>query len=117
MLGARLLVPHNGQTQALIDFELINEVVSITVSAADAAVAALETKSSIWIERSRLDMQSKVKHAEGQMALSLYAMNNDLLQEALESAVAEENFELASVLRDELNKRNQPAPPTLPTDN
>ena len=41
------------------------------------------------------------------MALSLFAMDNDLLKEAIDSAVAEDNYELASILRDELNKRNR----------
>lgn len=107
MLGVRILLPHNGRTQALLDFELINEVVSITVSAAEATIAALETKCSFWIEPSRLDIQSKTKHDEGQMALSLYAMNEKLLEEALESAVEEDHFELAAVLRDELKRRKQ----------
>ena len=32
-------------------------------------------------------------------------MNNELLEAALQGAVEEENFELASILRDELKKR------------
>ena len=40
------------------------------------------------------------------MALPLAAMSNNLLKEALKSAVEDDNFELASVLRDELNKRD-----------
>ena len=107
LIGVRILVPHNGQTQALIDFELLNEVLSITVSAAEAAVAAIETKCSLWIEKNRFEINSNVNQREGQMALSLFAMDNDLLKEAIDSAVAEDNYELASILRDELNKRNR----------
>ena len=43
------------------------------------------------------------------MALPIAAMSEALLREALKTAVQEERFELAAVLRDELRKREQSA--------
>lgn len=114
MIGVRLMQPANGKTQALIDFELINEMVSITVPVADAIVAALEAHCSIWVGKDvflRATRAQKGKDMQ-QMALPLTAMSNKLLEEALKNAVAEENFELASFLRDELSKRKDNASET-----
>lgn len=106
-IGVRLMQPHNGETKALIDFELINEVVSIQTSAAEATVAALEMRSSFWVQNDIFEKQSKLQQPGQQnMALPVTAMNNELLKAALQGAVNEENFELASILRDELNKRD-----------
>lgn len=106
-IGVRLMQPHNGKTRALIDFELINEVVSIQTSIAEAAVAALEMRSSFWVQNDIFEKQTKLQRPGQQsMALPITAMNDELLKTALQNAVSEENFELASILRDELNKRD-----------
>lgn len=106
LIGIRLLQPNNGQTQALLDFKTSSmEVVSVNVSAAEAAVAALETHTSIWIEEQLFSRQNHMPQTDQSMALPLTAMTRNLLEEVLQSAVADDNFELASILRDELNKR------------
>lgn len=105
LIGVRLLQPQNGQTQALIDFELINEVVSIAVPIAEATVAALEEGASFWVQKSVFAQQSKFTNTSDRMTLPLSAMSEKLLHDALQAAVDDENFELASILRDELNKR------------
>lgn len=105
LIGVRLLQPQNGQTQALLDFELINEVVSIAVPIAEAVVAALEEGISFWVEKRVFAQQSKFTNTTDRMTLPISAMNDKLLQNALQAAVDEDNFELASILRDELNKR------------
>lgn len=114
MLGVRLMKPHHGKTQALIDFELVNELVSITVPAAEAVVAALETHSPIWVQKATFERQARLGHSDQSMALPITAMAENLLQEALRAAVEEENFELASILRDELNKRGADEAPNNP---
>lgn len=106
MLGIRIMHPNNGNTQALIDFELINEVVSIAVPISEAIVAALETKSSIWIDRARYEQLTHLSQDAHNMSLPINAMGSQLLEEALHAAVHEENFELATILRDELKKRS-----------
>lgn len=107
MIGIRLMQPANGKTQALIDFELINEVASITVPVAEAVVAALEAHCAIWVSKDvflRASRAQKGKDVQ-QMALPITAMSDKLLEEALKNAVDEENFELASFLHNEINRR------------
>ncbi len=109
MIGVRVMQPANGNTQALLDFELINEVVSITVPVEEAVVAALEAHAALWVNSESFQRITRAQSNKGaeQMALPLTAMGDKLLKEALESAVAEDNFELASLLRDELSRRNK----------
>lgn len=107
LIGVRIMAPKNGETNALIDFELINEVVSISVPVADAVIAALETKADLWTAKDNFFRQHPQSDNPNAVALPLSAMNEKLLREALEGAVEEENFELAGILRDELKKREQ----------
>lgn len=106
-IGIRLMQPANGKTQALIDFELVNEIVSITTPIAEAVVTALETRSSLWVQRTTFERQTRMNKNGGSqnMALPITAMSDKLIGDALQAAVKEDNFELATILRDELNKR------------
>ena len=106
-IGIRLMQPANGKTQALIDFELVNEIVSITTPIAEAVVTALETRSSLWVQRTTFKRQTRMNKNGGSqnMALPITAMSDKLISDALQAAVKEDNFELATILRDELNKR------------
>lgn len=106
-IGIRLMQPANGKTQALIDFELVNEIVSITTPIAEAVVTALETRSSLWVQRTTFERQTRMNKNGGSqnMALPITAMSDKLISDALQAAVKEDNFELATILCDELNKR------------
>lgn len=106
-IGIRLMQPANGKTQVLIDFELVNEIVSITTPIAEAVVTALETRSSLWVQRTTFERQTRMNKNGGSqnMALPITAMSDKLISDALQAAVKEDNFELATILRDELNKR------------
>ena len=106
-IGIRLMQPANGKTQALIDFELVNEIVSITTPIAEAVVTALETRSSRWVQRTTFVRQTRMNKNGGSqnMALPITAMSDKLISDALQAAVKEDNFELATILRDELNNR------------
>lgn len=106
-IGIRLMQPANGKTQALIDFELVNEIVSITTPIAEAVVTALETRSSLWVQRTTFERQTRMNKNGGSqnMTLPITAMSDKLISDALQAAVKEDNFELATILRDELNKR------------
>lgn len=108
-IGIRLMQPANGKTQALIDFELVNEIVSITTPVAEAVVTALETRSSLWVQRTSFERQARMNNNGGSqnMALPITAMSDKLISDALQAAVKEDNFELATILRDELNKRKE----------
>lgn len=115
MTGVRVMQPHHGLTNALIDFELINEVVSINTPIADATVAALETKSPIYVQNQLFERQTSLPQSGNSMALPITAMGDSLLVQALESAVEEENYELATLLRDELKRREPDTPSSTST--
>ncbi len=109
--GIRILQPRYGRTEAFIDFEGYDGPVTISTTAAEAIITALATESPIRINRLLLqrigsamtdnDLNNK------RMALPLSAMNDNLLEQALETAVKQENYELAGALRDELRKREE----------
>lgn len=105
--GVRIMQPRDGVTQALVDFELISEVVTFAAPAAEAIVAALEVDAPIWVRRPLYESQTQMHGSGGNMALPLSAMADNLLKEALQSAVEEENYELASVLDHELKRRKE----------
>ena len=104
-LGVRIQRPKQGRTQALIDFALVNEVVSMAIPVAEATVAALETHTSLWMLRETFERQMATPAPKDAVALPLSAMTGKLLEEALQAAVEEDNFELARLPRDELLKR------------
>lgn len=105
MQGMRILRPSDGKTMALVDFQCSDQLISITVPIAEAIVATLEKNKSIWVDKAMYERQIKFNPSDQSMALPITAMNKELLENALQSAVKEDNFELASILRDELNKR------------
>lgn len=107
LIGVRLMQPHDGETHALIDFELVNEVVTLSAPVAEAIVAALEAGAPIWVQRALFDSQTQHHGPGGNMALPISAMADQLLEQALRSAVEEENYELAGVLDGELKRRKR----------
>ena len=70
-IGIRLMQPANGKTQALIDFELVNEIVSITTPIAEAVVTALETRSSLWVQRTTFERQTRMNKNGGSQNMAL----------------------------------------------
>ena len=106
MRGIRVTLPANGHASALIDFDRNGELVSIQTSVAEAVVSALEAKAPMWLPAEEVSRRLNSLAGDGMMRVPVTAMSNELLQAALRSAVEDDNFELATVLRDELRKRN-----------
>lgn len=105
MTGVRVMQPHNGETQAKIDFGIVSEVISITAPVAEATVAALEARSPIYVPQMLFEQQIRLPHSGNNMSIPITAMGNGLLKQALKSAVEEENYELAILLRGEIERR------------
>ncbi len=105
MKGIRVTLPANGQVNALIDFDRAGELVSIQAPVGEAVVAALEAKVDIWVPADELAQRFQTTEDKGAMRVPIKSMSDELLKAALQSAVEEDNFELATVLRDELRKR------------
>ena len=74
--------------------------------AADAVLFSLAADAPIYIEPELMQRQS-VRFAEGTRGISIpvNSLSTDMLEQALQKAIAEENYELASQLRDEKRKR------------
>lgn len=105
MTGVRVMQPRNGETSAMIDFRIVSELVSVSAPVAEATVAALEAKSPIYVHRTLFEQQNRLPHSGNNMSIPVTAMGNGLLEQAMRSAVEEDNFELAILLRGELQRR------------
>lgn len=79
----------------------------INVNIAEGFVAALMMKAPIYITAMDFARLYNREMGDGRIAIPVASMPRDLLQEALNQAVEGENFELASVLRDEIKKRDE----------
>lgn len=72
----------------------------------DGVLLALVAKLDILIGHHLFLQQSILYNKESHsMAIPINVLNKKMLEQALEKAVDEENYEMASVLRDELRKR------------
>lgn len=73
---------------------------------AQGVATAMEEGCPIVIYRRDFERLHNRHTEEGQVAIPLSAMSGDLLREALKLAVENDDFEMASQLRDEINNRN-----------
>ncbi len=69
--------------------------------------AALMTGAPFYITRDDFESLYNKSGKAGQVAVPVSTMPYDLLIEALQQAVENDNFELASILRDEIRKRDE----------
>lgn len=81
---------------------------NIPMRASDAVLLSLVANIPIYISMSLMMSQSSpyVKNSRG-VSLPINILSSDLLSSALHSAVRDENYELASHIRDELNRRKK----------
>ncbi len=77
------------------------------LDAVTGIIAATGLKAPLQIATQTFEAMYDKKGEEGLVAIPVTAMNDALLAEALEMAVAEENYELASQLNEELRKRRE----------
>lgn len=74
--------------------------------AADGLVLATSAMCPIMIEEELLEAQYMHKTGENSFAININTLTRKMLEEALQHAVENENYEAASRLRDELAKRS-----------
>ncbi len=102
----RLCAPRDGRIPAQISFSAAGDRRLLEVEVAEGIAAALENGCPIITYRTLFERQFGNANREGLVAVPISVMSKQLLEEALKSAVKEEKFELASLLRDELKQRN-----------
>lgn len=105
MESVHIFYPPKGGLSATMVFCNGETTEKMACNIAEGIVAALEQQRPILMKRTVFEEQMSRQKGEGQVSLPITAMNDRLLGEALKAAVAEENFELASLLRDELRRR------------
>ncbi len=89
---------------------LVNETTfeSLPMRASDAILFAIVSNSPIYMEYNLMMRQSVRYSADPHgMAIPINALSGVMLQKALDKAVADEDYELASSIRDEMNKRKK----------
>lgn len=103
--SVHVFYPPHGNLSASLIFN--NQVTTerVACNLADGITAALDNHSPILMQRSMFEEQILRQKGEGQVSMPITAMNKKLLEEAMKAAVEEDNFELASVLRDEIKLR------------
>ena len=95
---------HAGKYQTMICNKV--DLSASPIDAASGILLALVAGMDIYIDRKLLERQS-VPHNPmgGGMPIPVNVLSDEMLQQALDKAVADENYELASVLRDEQDSR------------
>ena len=85
----------------------------IPIRASDAVLLSVVSDIPIFIDPWLMARQSmKYFPNTNGVSLPINTMTNEMLSKALEKAIAEENYEIASYLRDEQRRRNIPKPTT-----
>lgn len=97
---------HNGQYQVVLADEDFERNVRLRMS--DAVLLALISDIPLYIEDTLFRHQA-IPYQEGAkgIAIPINTMDVPRLNMALQQAIADENYELASQLRDEIKKRNR----------
>lgn len=80
------------------------EETSCVVSAGDALILALYFRVPIYVDQ-RLMKEAFSNGSEHTFSLSIKSLSKDMLKDALEEAIKKEQYEIASIIRDELKKR------------
>lgn len=78
-----------------------------TCQAHDALVVACTSVCPITIDSELFEAQYMRKMGDNAFALNINVLTRNMLEEALEHAVATENFEVATQIRDELARREK----------
>ena len=86
-------------------FEKDDIISRIDSRTSDAVALALRFGCPIYVTEDVLEAESIKLEDGGPVAVPITTVNMDLLQEALDKAVKEENYELASQIMDEMRRR------------
>jgi bifunctional DNase/RNase len=94
----------DGQYRALLYNTETLEPVSMRAS--DAALLSYISHIPLFVERGLMEKQSVdfYEKAKG-LSIPVNTISDEMLQSALDKAIKDENYEMASHLRDEINRR------------
>ncbi len=102
-----------GQYQVVL---MSDKGASTRMRMSDAVLLMLLSDIPLYMEEKLMKRQSTpFDETTARIAVPINTMDESRLKAALENAIAEENYELASQLRDEIKRRNTPAIPSSTT--
>ena len=79
----------------------------VSCRTADALALAVRSNTPIYIEEDLLERNCVHLQPDGAYSLPITTASTKVLKEAMEQAIANENYEFAARLRDEINSRGQ----------
>lgn len=94
----------NGIYQAEMSINHDGEKILAITDATTGVIMALSYRSSIYIDNGLFEMQY-AKDDENSFSIPVKSLSTEMLKAALKDAISNENYELASMLRDEIKKR------------
>lgn len=93
--------------QYVTHIEDLQSSLSVPVRASDAVLLSVIGNIPVYIDESLMRKQSVFYNANSSgISLPLNTLSDDMLQQALDKAITDENYELASHLRDEKSRRS-----------
>lgn len=88
-------------------FEKEGEIHQVDARTSDAIALALRFRTPIYTTEAIIETESIRMEEGGPISVPITAVKMSLLKEALNKAVKDENYELASQIRDEIHRREQ----------
>lgn len=95
-----------GEHRVFLFYSLAEEMRRLEVDLPFAVSLSVKEKKPIRIHKELFLKHAKENANEGKIAFALIDMTDELLQEAEQAAVEEENYELATLIRDEIRRRS-----------
>lgn len=96
---------YEGVFYSYLNFEKEGESYQLDARTSDAIALAMRFNSPIYTTESILESESLRLEEGTPISVPITAVSMNLLKEALNKAVADENYELASQIRDEIQRR------------
>ena len=100
-----LIETKDGSCKARVSMYQCGQLEQIVVDSAEAVILSLTYRCPIFASPKLLESTTVQNNGGTMIAIPMKTLSVELLREALNRAIKEENYELASQLRDEINRR------------
>ena len=97
----------DGVFYSYLYFDKEGEEIKIDARTSDAVALALRYKCPMYTTKDIMDIEHLHDMGEGKFSVPITSVSMQMLEEALQSAIDKEEYELASQLRDEIRKRKE----------
>ena len=97
----------DGVFYSYLYFDKEGEEIKIDARTSDAVALALRYKCPMYTTQDIMDIEHLHDMGEGKFSVPITSVSMQMLEEALQSAIDKEEYELASQLRDEIRKRKE----------